>query len=115
MFMSEVDDFIKDLDDQRSEVAKALRSLVKDNFKELKEIYSWKMPVYEFNGKKVVYIQKGKEGINLGFNNGSNINESKNLFQGGGKQMRHLAIKNLNEIDKKYIVDLIKQAIQNEK
>lgn len=111
--MDEIENFIADLDEERSQVARALRRLVRDNFPALQEIFSWKMPVYTSQDKKVVYIQKGKAGMNFGFNHGSALDEPQDLFQGSGKLMRHIEVSSVDEIQDEYFVHLVEQAIDH--
>jgi len=111
--MKEIDVFIEKLDAEQTKIAKQLRALILDNFPELEEIYSWKMPVYTHKGNKIVYLQSSKPGINLGFNEGANIHEPKELFQGGGKSMRHIKVLSLKDIDETYFKKLLGLAIKN--
>ena len=99
------------LSGEDARTAAGLRSLITTNFPDLEEIYSWKMPVYTSAKTKVVYIKKGKKGINLGFNQGAEIDEPKGLFEGGGQQMRHISLASPDEIDEGYFVELITAAV----
>ncbi len=109
--MDDVEKFVDALDVPRKKIAIRLRTFIAKDFLMLAEIYSWKMPVYIYNGKKIIYIQKGKDGINLGFNSGSRLIESRNIFHGEGKIMRHIKITSQAEIDQEYFTNLIQQAI----
>jgi nucleoside phosphorylase len=71
---------------------------------DIKEEMKMGVPWYE--GK--YYIVALKDHVNLGFSLKGLSKKEKELFEGGGKTMKHIEINSLNEIDEKKIVKLFK-------
>ena len=109
--MSKVDEYIAKLESPRAEIASKLRNLITSNFPQLIEQYKWNMPVYSLNGHDVTYLQATKNGINFGLNRGSHLDDSKNMLAGAGKDMRHIKIANISDIDEDYLIDLLDQSV----
>ena len=65
----------------------------------------WGVP--SFGGGKY-YIVALKDHINLGFSLKGLSKKEKELFEGGGKTMKHIKISSLQEIDEREIVRLLK-------
>ncbi|PCI86341.1 MAG: hypothetical protein COB24_10090 [Hyphomicrobiales bacterium] len=59
-----------------------------------------------------VYIAPFKNHINLGFYRGALLDDSTGLLEGAGKQMRHMKLRHIDELDNAVIADLIVQAIK---
>jgi citrate lyase subunit beta / citryl-CoA lyase len=94
----------------QAEIVTSLRALIKKSFPKLQEEYKWNQPVYELEGKGVIFIAATKKSINLGFNKGAHLDDPKGMLEGTGKDMRHIKITDA-KIDKTYLKQLIQQAI----
>jgi len=49
--------------------------------------------------------------VNLGFNAGSELNDPEKRLQGTGAKIRHIRINQAEDLDDRYIIDLIEQAV----
>lgn len=58
------------------------------------------------------YIIPHKSWVNLGFYFGANLNDKTNILEGSGKNMRHIKIHSLKEINSKEIKELITLAVE---
>ena len=100
----EVDDYIAKQKSPQKEICQRLRDIILKTSPNIKEEMKLGVPWYE--GK--YYIVALKNYVNLGFSlKGLSSNEVR-LFEGGGKTMKHVKIRSLEEIDEEKIVALLK-------
>ena len=100
----EVDDYIEKQKSPQKEICQRLRQIILKTFPEIKEEMKLGVPWYE--GK--YYIVALKDHVNLGFSLKGLSKKEIELFEGGGKTMKHVKIRSLDEIDEKKIVELLK-------
>ena len=100
----EVNDYIEKQKSPQKEICQRLRKIVLKTFPNIKEEMKLGVPWYE--GK--YYIVALKDHVNLGFSLKGLSKKEIELFKGGGKTMKHIQIRSLNEIDEKKIVELLK-------
>lgn len=58
------------------------------------------------------YILGYKKWVNLGFYKGASLHDENNLLEGTGKNMRHVKIHSLEQVNHPEIKELLKQALQ---
>ncbi|MCA0957873.1 YdeI/OmpD-associated family protein [Muricauda ruestringensis] len=89
----------------------ALKSGAEEDFK-------WSIPVYTYMGKNVFGISKFKNYFGVWFFNGAYLKDSKNVLEnaqeGKTKGMRHWKFHDLDEVDKKTVLDYMKEALENQ-
>ena len=100
----EVDDYIEKQKSPQKEICMKLRGIILATFPGIKEEMKLGVPWYE--GK--YYIVALKNHVNLGFSLEGLSKNDVELFKGGGKTMKHIQVRTLNEIDEKKIVELLK-------
>ena len=100
----ELDDYTEKQKSPQKEICKRLRKIILETFPDIKEEMKLGVPWYE--GK--YYIVGLKDHVNLGFSLKGLSKKEIELFKGGGKTMKHIEIRSLNEIDEKEIVKLLK-------
>ena len=100
----EVDNYIEKQKSSQKEICKKLRKIILETFPGIQEEMKLGVPWYE--GK--YYIVALKDHVNLGFSLKGLSKKEIELFEGGGKTMKHIGIRSLNEIDEKKIVKLLK-------
>jgi len=105
----EVDDYIEKQKSPQKEISEKLREIILETFPDIKEEMKLGVPWYE--GK--YYIVALKDHVNLGFSLKGLSKKEIELFEGGGKTMRHVKIRSLNEIDEKKIVVLLKVIVDS--
>lgn len=105
-----VDQYIAELSEKNQKIVITLRDLILGASPELFEEFKWSMPNYSYNGL-VSYLQVAKTHVNLGFHRGNELEDPENLLQGNAKTMRHIQIKETDEIPKEAITKLIQQAV----
>ena len=100
----EVDDYIEKQKLPQKEICQKLRKIIVELFPDIKEEMKFGVPWYE--GK--YYIVALKDSVDLGFSLKGLLKRETELFEGGGKTMKHIKIRSLNEIDEKKIIKLMK-------
>jgi len=100
----EVDDYIEKQKSPQKEICQELRKIILETFPNIKEEMKLGVPWYE--GK--YYIVALKDHVNLGFSLKGLSGKEVELFEGGGKTMKHIKIRSLSEIDEKKMVELLK-------
>jgi uncharacterized protein YdhG (YjbR/CyaY superfamily) len=100
-----VDEYIDRQKSPQKEICQKLRQLIFNTFPDIKEEMKWGVPAYG-NGK--YYIVALKDHVNLGFSLKGLTKNDNDLFDGGGKTMKHLEISSPKNIDKKRIIKLLK-------
>lgn len=102
--MKEVDDYIAKQKSPQKEICRKLRQIILEALPEIQEEIKLGVPWYE--GK--YYIVALKHHVNLGFSLKGLSSKKVGLFEGGGKTMKHVTIRSLEEIDEHKIVELLK-------
>ena len=104
-----VAEYIDELDGWRAEAVSALRRLVIEAAPHAEESFKWARPVYEHNGP-LCYIMAHKNHVNLGFSRGVDLPDNADILEGSGKQMRHVKVTSVEDIDEEVLRGLIQAA-----
>ena len=99
----EVSGYIEKQKSPQKEICKKLRNMILKTFPKIDEKMKMGVPWY---GK--YYIVALKDSVNLGFSVKGLLKKDMENFKGKGKFMRHLKFKEINEIDEKNIIRLLK-------
>ena len=102
---NKVDEYIDRQKSPQKKICQKLRKLIFATFPTMEEEMKWGVSAYG-NGR--FYIVAFKDYVNLGFSLKGLTNKEADLFDGGGKTMKHLKISSLKEINIKRIVKLLK-------
>ena len=100
----EVDNYIEKQKSPQREICQKLRQIILETFPGIEEEMKLGVPWYE--GK--YYIVALKDHVNLGFSLKGLAKKEIELFEGGGKTMKHIKIRSLDEINEEQIVKLLK-------
>lgn len=99
---------LQGLDPRLKELAQRVREVVKNAIPEVEERVKWGNPTYIVDGKNVASIIHFSDHVNLGFFLGAKL-KSKRL-EGTGKDLRHIKVKVVEDIDTKEFTRLLKEA-----
>jgi hypothetical protein len=94
----EVSQYIKNAPEPYQEIMMQLRSLVHQCIPSVKESFKWSRPVFSTE-KDFAYLKVAKSYVTLGFFRFENLNDQDGLLEGTGKDMRHIKIKHVKEIN----------------
>ncbi len=94
-----------------SEIVNQLRKLIKEACPQLKEVgkIGWRNITYEHNGI-VCYIKAFTKYVNLGFYKGNSLSDPLGLLEGTGKNLRHIKIIRMEDINFDYVSSLVQEA-----
>ncbi|MBM3933534.1 MAG: DUF1801 domain-containing protein [SAR202 cluster bacterium] len=106
-----VDSWMAEQDPGPRIIAEALRNLLLDAYPQIKETVKWGQPVYVNKGN-VFYLAATHSYATLGFMNGAAIEDSSGRIEGTGKNMRHVKVSDLDEIEIRLFLDWIHQAME---
>lgn len=104
-----VDEFVSELEDWQAEIVSNLRELVMEVAPEAQEAFKWSQPVYEYHGP-FSYIKVFNNHINFGFWRGVDLKDPGGILQGSGKKMRHVSIKSLEDIQREWFQQFVREA-----
>ncbi len=102
-----VTDYIKQATEEQVEILETLRQLIHESVTETTEEIKWSMPVFRKN-KAFTYLRFSAKHITLGFYNFDRIDDDQNILEGTGNTMRHVKIKNMNDIKKTLFTNWLK-------
>lgn len=109
--------FLKPYDHPVRELALALRELVLEEMapchENIYDAYSAVAIGYGFSERLsdgVVHIAVYSKHVNLGFNHGATLNDPKGILQGNGNQIRHLTIKNAEDLSRPALREYVRRA-----
>lgn len=103
-----VDAIMNVLDPRRRKIAEKLRALVKRTLPDAVETVKWGNMTYLLDGKNLSWLIVYKEHLDLGFFMGAKL-KSKRL-EGTGKDLRHIKVSALSDIDETEFARLLKDA-----
>jgi hypothetical protein len=95
-------------------VAKALRAFVKGIEPATKEtVNSWGVPTFENDAPFCLYMV-GKNHVTFGFLFGSSLNDPQGLLEGTGKNLRHVKLRKLEDLQRPALKTLVQAACKRE-
>ncbi len=93
-------------------ILEALRTLVLSAAPGIVEEIKWSRPCYSTPSGMFCYLHRTKNHVTIGFQQGASLTDAKGLLEGTGKEMRHMKIAEIGEIDRPAILQLVHQAIK---
>ena len=104
----DVDQLLKTYDPPVRELAQKLRRLVKKTLPDAVETVKWGNPMYLLDEKNLAWIVGFKDHADLGLFAGAKLDSK--LLEGTGKGIRHIKVRNEDDINEAEFVRLLKQA-----
>lgn len=111
----QVEAYILDLEPERREIALLLRDLIMSSAPGVEEAFKWKVPFYGYRGA-LCYINNRKQGLDLGFLQGHLLSDPSGVLEDRGtKQVRHLNLRNKEQLISESFQQILQEALmQNE-
>ncbi|MEE9429494.1 MAG: DUF1801 domain-containing protein [Melioribacteraceae bacterium] len=106
-FNIDVTNYISNATEKQIEILETLRELIHKSVAGVSEQIKWGFPVFK-KTKDFVYLRFSKKHITLGFFNIAKIADPNNLLEGSGSTLKHIKIKNVNEINKEILSEWLK-------
>lgn len=94
----QVTDYINEASGEQKRIMERIRELIKESVPNSTEEFKWSRPVFR-NEKDFAYLKHAKKYITLGFFNFEKLRDEDNRLEGTGKDMRHVKLTTLNDVD----------------
>lgn len=94
----QVTDYIEKAPDEQKQIMNSIRKLIHESVDNVTEEFKWNRPVFNA-GKDFAYLKTAKNHVTLGFFNFEKIIDADNLLEGTGKDMRHVKLKSIDDIN----------------
>lgn len=107
---SDVDDYMAEIPEGLRAVAANVRGLIVEELPHTEEALLWSRPTYKVNGKHVCYIAASKAHVTLGFTQGQSLTDPQGQLEGEGKQMAHVKLRQLSDVDEQRLRGWLQQA-----
>ncbi|MCM4158905.1 DUF1801 domain-containing protein [Antarcticibacterium flavum] len=104
---SQVTDYINEASEEQQRIMQRVRELIKETVPGSTEEFKWSRPVFR-KEKDFAYLKRAKKYVTLGFFNFEKLKDEDNRLEGTGKDMRHVKLTTLNDLD----IDLFKEWFQ---
>ncbi len=94
----EITNFINAAPADQKLIMEKLRQLVHDAVPDVEEQFKWSRPIFR-KKKDFAYLKTAKSYVTLGFFNTDKLKDPNGLLEGTGKNMRHIKIKKVADLD----------------
>jgi hypothetical protein len=112
MIMNEqVTKYIHDAPTAQKEMMLILRKLIHETVKNVHEDFKWSRPVFS-KTRGFAYFKTAKSHLTVGFMNFDKLHDPDNFLEGTGKDMRHIKLKSVSEINTKLLAEWFLAASQ---
>jgi hypothetical protein len=105
----QVTDYINHSVDEQKIIMQEIRQLISQSVPAVKENFKWSRPVFSTE-KDFAYLKTAKGYVTLGFMNFQKLEDKNNLLEGTGKDMRHIKIRKVADIDQNLLKKWLKAA-----
>jgi hypothetical protein len=106
--------YVRDDNPGLQKVVQALRSFVTSAVPGTKlTVNSWGVPTFETNKPFCLYMV-GKNHVTFGFHYGTSLEDPEGLLEGSGKNIRHVKLRSVEDLDKKGLKHLVLAAARLE-
>lgn len=95
----EVSQYIAAAPAGQREILEVLRQLLREAVPEAQEEFKWSRPVYRTR-TDFAYFKTAKAYVTLGFNKASLLQDPDGRLEGTGKDMRHLKLRTMADVDR---------------
>lgn len=105
-----VEDVLSSLNPQQRETAEKLRTIIKETLPDTVESVKWGNIIYQLHDKNLAWLTAYTNHLDLGFFRGAQLDSEQ--LEGTGKALRHIKIRNKQDIDEAEIKRLLKKAAE---
>jgi len=105
-----IEEILNKLDLREREITEKLRSLIKETVSDATEMVRQGKITYAISGRDFAWISQSKDHVDLDFVCGTRLGSAYLKRRGKGKDIRHIEINAVNEMDKKDLPRLLKDA-----
>ncbi|MDR7131923.1 hypothetical protein J2X69_004289 [Algoriphagus sp. 4150] len=103
--------YISEATEEQRKIMEAIRLLIHKEVPSVEENFKWSRPVFSTDSD-FAYFKTSKSHLTFGIFNYEKIKDHKNLLEGTGKDMRHIKLKRLDDLQSEIIQNWIQQLIK---
>ena len=105
---------VRDENPELRKVVGGLRSFVKKCVPGTKEtVNSWGIPTFE-RKDPFCFFMVGKKHVTFGFHSGTSLDDPEGLLEGTGKNIRHVKLRTVEDVEQKGLKNLVQAAARQE-
>lgn len=106
--------YVKDENPELRKVVRGLKNLLKQTVPGTREtINAWGIPTFEQKDPFCFYMV-GKNHVTFGFHYGTSLEDPQKLLEGTGKNIRHVKLRSLEDLEQKDLKQLVQAAARLE-
>ena len=94
----EVSQYINEAPTEQKKIMEEIRKIIHSAVPKGVENYKWSRPVFS-TARDFAYLKSAKAYVTLGFFEFQKLEDEQNLLEGTGKDMRHIKIRKLEDIN----------------
>ena len=106
---TQVTDYIAKATPEQKQIMELLRQLVHDSVPGVQEEFKWGRPVFR-SSRDFAYLKTAKAYVTLGFFQFEKLSGAEGKLEGTGKDMRHIKLRTMQDVDRTQLGDWLKQA-----
>lgn len=107
----EVTKYIEEATEEQSELMKIIRAIIHEEVPEVVENFKWGRPVFSTE-TDFAYFKTTKNHLTFGLFKFDKIKDNTHLLEGSGKDMRHIKIKKVDDLQPEIIKYWLKQVTE---
>jgi hypothetical protein len=102
--------YVSDENPALRKVVAGLKKLVKQTVPKAKEtVNAWGVPTFEEQNPFALYMV-GKKHVTFGFHFATSLDDPEGLLEGTGKNIRHVKLRNVEDLERKGLRELVVEA-----
>ena len=102
--------YVRDENPELGKVVRGLRSFVKKCVPGTNEtVNAWGIPTFE-RKDPFCFFMVGKNHVTFGFHSGTSLDDPEGLLEGTGKNIRHVKLRTLDDVEQKGLKNLVQAA-----
>lgn len=106
-----VESYVDALPPTQRRIVDEVRKLVRASAPESREAFKWAEPVFESNGP-FAFVKAHGAHVTFGFWRGVELDAGRGLLESGGSKMAHVKLRNVEDIDRPALTQLVKDAVR---
>lgn len=104
----EITKYINEASAEQNKIMEAIRAIIHNEIPAVKENLKWGRPVFSTE-TDFAYFKTSKNHLTFGIFKFDKIHDNKHFLEGTGKDMRHIKIKKLDDLQPEIIISWLKQ------
>ena len=112
---NEITDWLDSVEESEQTLAASVIAFIRESLDDADETVKWNNPCFVVAGSNCLYVSAQDGYVNLGFYEGTSLDDPAGLLEGTGKKMRHVKVHSSDELDNPALTDLVRAAANHNK